>query len=183
MMSIADIDDGLKAVKIKWRNNLKDTLEGECENGLYAQSQLHVQHFITAVKEKEEVNNNINMTDSDLSIIAEKFIYLNNCPGIFKPWIQFYMDLFENQPPNMIILILNRIQLGPNGKHNLKWKDIARKLFEKVRTSFSLNYKETENDNHTLDGFSKKGLKVKKNSKFSVQFVILQKCYIITLSI
>ena len=186
MMSIEDIDDGLKAVKVKWRNNLKTTLEGICgESGLYAQSQLNVQHFITAVKEKEEVPNFINMTDSDLSIIFEKFIYLNTCPGIFKPWILFYMDLFQNQPPHMIILILNRIQLGPNGKHNLKWKDIARKLFEKVTTSFSLNFKVTEHNFHALDGFSKKlkGLREKIISKFLTQFVILQKCYIITLSI
>ena len=27
MRSMTDIDDGLEAVKIKWRNNLKDTLE------------------------------------------------------------------------------------------------------------------------------------------------------------
>ena len=109
------------------------------------------------------------MTDSDLSIIAEKFIYLNTCPGIFKPWIQFYMDLFKNQPPHKIILILNRIQLGPRGRHNLKWKEIARKLFEKVSRYFSLIYKVTEhhNHNHTLDEFSKnlKGFKRIHNPK------------------
>ena len=150
MRSIVDIDDGLEAIKIKYRKNLKDTLQRKCENGFYAELHSIVDQFFHAVRKKEKVTNFINMTDSDLSIIAEKFIYLNTCPGIFKPWMQFYMDLFENQPLHKIILILNRIQLGPLGRHNLKWKETARKLFEKLSKYFSLNYKVTEHSNLQL---------------------------------
>ena len=137
---MTDIDFGLKTVKLRRREKLKSILQGTCKNGLYVNMQTSVNKFLEAVRKKEKISNFPNMTYSDLKTIAEKFIYLNTCPGIFKPWILFFIDLFQNQPPHKIILILSRIQMGPHEKHTLKWKEIARKLFKKVITTFRQNY-------------------------------------------
>ena len=157
-----EIDKGLVAVKIKWRSNLKtNILPRKCgENGLYASTQPLMERFDNAlgkVGNSQKIINFVNMTDSDLKIITEKFIYLNTCPGIFKPWILFYMDLFQNQSPQKIILILNRILKRPHENYNFKWKKIAKQLFEKVTTIFPLNYKDIHNQNQ--DGGFLKGKK------------------------
>ena len=149
------------SIKIKWRSNLKtNILPRKCENGLYASIQPLVERFDKAlgkVGNPQKIINFVNMTDSDLKIITEKFIYLNTCPGIFKPWILFYMDLFQNQSPQKIILILNRILKRPHENYNFKWKKIAKQLFEKVTTIFPLNYKDIHNQNQ--DGGFLKGKK------------------------
>ena len=116
-----------------------------------------VKRFFEAVgnvNNYENIINFPNMTDSDLRIIAEKFIYLNTCPGIFRPWILFYMDLFQNKPPHKIILILNRILKGPQDINNSKWKKITRILFGKVLESLHNLIQKTNVLNHTEDGHS-----------------------------
>ena len=148
----------MKDVKIKWRHILKKRiLPGKCTNGLYAKMDSIVKRFFEAVgnvNNYENIINFPNMTDSDLRIIAEKFIYLNTCPGIFRPWILFYMDLFQNEPPHKIILILNRILKGPQDINNSKWKKITRILFGKVLESLHNLIQKTNVLNHTEDGHS-----------------------------
>ena len=116
-----------------------------------------VKRFLEAVgnvNENEKIINFQHMTDNDLKIIAEKFIYLNTCPGIFRPWILFYMDLFQNKPLHKIILILNRILKGPQDVNNSKWKKITRKLFGKVSELLHYHIQKTNVQNHTEDGYS-----------------------------
>ena len=125
-------------------------------DGLYAKMDRVVYGFLMAVgkvNKHEKIINFQNMTDSDLRIIAEKFIYLNTCPGIFRPWILFYMDLFQNEPPHKIILILNRILKGPQ-ENNSKWKKITRILFGKLSESLHYLTQKTNIQNHSEDGYS-----------------------------
>ena len=126
-------------------------------NGLYAKMDSVVKRFLEAVgnvNTQEKIINFQNMTDNDLKIIAEKFIYLNTCPGIFRPWILFYMDLFQNEPPHKIILILNRILKGTQEINNSKWKNITRKLFSKVSESLHILTQKSNVQNRTEDGYS-----------------------------
>ena len=152
------IEQGLRDVKIKWRDVLKtDILPLKCKDGLFAKMDRVVYGFYMAVgkvNKHEKIINFQNMTDNDLKIIAEKFIYLNTCPGIFRPWILFYMDLFQNEPPHKIILILNRILKGPQDINNSKWKKITRILFGKVLESLHNLIQKTNVLNHTEDGHS-----------------------------
>ena len=125
-------------------------------NGLYAKTDSIVKRFMEAVgnvNKHEKIINFHNMTDNDLKIIAEKFIYLNTCPGIFRPWILFYMDLFQNEPPHKIILILNRILKGTPEIKNSKWKNITRKLFSKVSESLHILTQKSNVRNHTEEGY------------------------------
>ena len=83
-----------------------------------------------------------NIPKSTLNLAANMFIYINACPDVFQAWFMFYQDLFENQPPNHIILILNRLMMSENTREKIGFKMIARKLFDEVETIFSLKYQE-----------------------------------------
>ena len=57
-------------------------------------------------------------------------------------WLFFYNKLFQIQTPDIIILSLNRIMKSHSERQDGKLKDIAKKIFEKVSTTFSLKYEE-----------------------------------------
>ena len=86
------------------------------------------------------------ISDSTLELAAEMFLYLNGCLKPMKSWVLFYQDLFENQPPDVIVLKLNRILKGENmSPTNNNLKSIASKLFRRVTSLFHLKYKEIQN--------------------------------------
>ena len=87
-----------------------------------------------------------NMTEENLKIAAEMFIYLNKCPDpldSLNDWIQFYDDLFGRKSPYQIILTLNRMM-----KRNMhvNKKDIVdvEKLFKRASILFPLNYEDIQ---------------------------------------
>ena len=45
-----------------------------------------------------------NVTQDNLLALAgaEMFLYLCTCSGTFKPWLQYYSDLFHNDSPDNI---------------------------------------------------------------------------------
>ena len=83
-----------------------------------------------------------NMTDENLRIAAEMFIYLNKCPDPKDPlndWIQFYDDLFGRKSPYQLILTLNRM-IKRNMHANKKDIVVVEKLFKRASILFPLNY-------------------------------------------
>ena len=71
-----------------------------------------------------------NMSERNLKIAAQVFIYLNACPREYNSWIEFYNVLFETQSPSQILLTLNRImQETKISKRNFQ---IASNLLVKV---------------------------------------------------
>ena len=82
-----------------------------------------------------------NMDKSTFKMAAEMFIFLNFCPDeLFQsPWIKFYRDLIQNQPPKEIILALNRL-LKTISTENKSLFQIPRKLLTKLLTMLDLQY-------------------------------------------
>ena len=83
-----------------------------------------------------------NMTNENLRIAAEMFIYLNKCPDPKDPlndWIQFYDDLFGRKSPYQLILTLNRM-IKRNMHANKKDIVVVEKLFKRASILFPLNY-------------------------------------------
>ena len=81
------------------------------------------------------------LTNEDLKNAAEMFLYLNTCPDLwFKSWASFYKDLFLAQPPDKIILTLNRMT-----KYRTKdGKQRAEKLLQRIKILLSLKFEEIQ---------------------------------------
>ena len=77
------------------------------------------------------------------------FMYLMTCHDTLKPWFVFYKKLFETQPPDQILLTINRMMKGARTKQNDFFKKMARKIFKRLTTQFSLQYK---NFQHMIQG-------------------------------
>ena len=95
------------------------------------------------------------ITNKDLETAAEMFIYLNACPGNskvgarsalqrwFQAWFKFYSDLFKTQPPDLIILTLNRMMTSLAPK-NIDFER-NKKLFNRISSLLQLKYKKIQN--------------------------------------
>ena len=84
-----------------------------------------------------------NLTNEELTTVAEMFIYLNMCPNIwFKFWSSFYNDLFL-QTTDKIILTLNRM-MKPKGTQVKDGNIRATKLMEKITNKLTLHYKDIQ---------------------------------------
>ena len=83
-----------------------------------------------------------NVTKHNLKTIGETFIYLYSCSKPLKNWMNFYEDLFQNQPPDIILLFLNRILKGKKTIQNSHLKTLARKLLNQYSSLLSLQYQE-----------------------------------------
>ena len=90
------------------------------------------------VKSSDDVSEQ--MTNETLKIAAKMFWYLNSCTKESKPWVQFYTNLFQNSPPDQIVLSLNRILK----KGNKKFGAIAMTLFQNLTSVLNLNYPEIQ---------------------------------------
>ena len=92
-----------------------------------------------------------NLTNEELTTVAEMFIYLNMCPGTTKPWIGFYKYLFRTQSPDQIVLTLNRLVKGLKTPQNQYYKELAEILFKRIHDhEFMIHGKEEAP--HTLEG-------------------------------
>ena len=90
------------------------------------------------VKSSDDVSDQ--MTNETLEIAAKMFWYLNSCTKESKPWVQFYTNLFQNSPPDQIVLSLNRILK----KDNKKFDAIAMTLFHNLTSLLNLRYPEIQ---------------------------------------
>ena len=127
-------------------------VSNSCSKGFFLDSEAINTHFQIEFEQQFMMNYsqnlfiNMNITETDIMHSAEMFIYLNFCPESVKPWILFYNDLFKNEPPNKIILTLNRILKGKkNGM-----QAIATKLFTKLEEQFGLHFRQIQN---LINGF------------------------------
>ena len=127
-------------------------VSNSCSKGFFLDSEAINTHFQIEFEQQFMMNYsqnlfiNMNITEKDIMHSAEMFIYLNFCPESVKPWILFYNDLFKNEPPNKIILTLNRILKGKkNGM-----QAIATKLFTKLEEQFGLHFRQIQN---LINGF------------------------------
>ena len=125
----------------------------DCSQGLYS----NVESQVNALDEHLQFNSSDkimdNMTDSQLRLAGEMFLYLNSCSWLLKPWFSFYADLFQKQSLDVIILTLNRILKNENVL-NKNLKDIAKTLFRRINSIFSLKYKEIQNITEGVGNFS-----------------------------
>ena len=95
--------------------------------------------MLTQVKAVEQILNiesteqiNDTLTNEELKMAAEIFLYLITCPTTIKPWILFHKDLFQTQSPYQIILSLNRVMKGPRTPTNEFFKSLAGTLFKRI---------------------------------------------------
>ena len=129
-------------------------LTADCPyRGLYSD----VVSQVLAVEKQLQINSSAliqeNMTASKLEVAGKMFIYLNSCSVLLKPWFSFYAELFQKQSLDVIILTLNRI-LKKENVPNKNLQDIAKTLFKRVSSIFSLKYQEIQNITEGVGTFS-----------------------------
>ena len=78
------------------------------------------------------------LSSEDLKAAAEMFIYFAYCP--LSEWYAFYRNLFRSEPPNHIILTLNRMSQLETENHI----GMNQKLLQKGATLMKLKYKEIQ---------------------------------------
>ena len=104
---------------------------------------------------------NETLTNEELKIAAEMFLYLTMCHDTIKPWMAFYKDLFKTQSPEQIILTLNRmIKASVTAtQENEYFKKIAELFLQRILSM--LPGRKTENTKskpQKLEGILKKGI-------------------------
>ena len=92
-----------------------------------------------------------NMTASKLEVAGKMFTYLNSCSDILKPWFLFYNGLLQNKSLDEVLLTLNRISKSDKKFQSKELINIARKLFEKISSLFSLRYQKIQNITQGLE--------------------------------
>ena len=87
--STEDLWNTLKKIKRQY-------VSTDCSQGLYS----NVESQVNALDEHLQFNSSDkimdNMTDSQLRLAGEMFLFLNSCSGLLKPWFSFYADLFQS---------------------------------------------------------------------------------------
>ena len=87
---------------------------------------------------------NANLTNVNLSKPAEMFLYLVSCSIDLNPWYKFYENIFEAQPPDQMVLTLNKILKSTKEKAKDLY-DIAAKIFQNLDEVLVLKYKTIQN--------------------------------------
>ena len=125
----------------------------DCSYGLYSnvESQVNALEEQLQLRSSDKIMDNI--TDYQLKLAGKMFIYLNSCSVLLKPWFSFYAELFQKQSLDVIILTLNRI-LKKENVPNKNLQDIAKTLFKRVSSIFSLKYHEIQNITEGVGTFS-----------------------------
>ena len=67
------------------------------------------------------------------------FIYLNLCPKFMWRWINLYVDLLQNSPPDIIVQTLNRILYEAKKNNDKSVFNITKSLFIKITKNLSLD--------------------------------------------
>ena len=110
-----------------------DAFDGNCDLK-YIDWQSTVKNIEKALQIKTSESRIEGVAAQDLETAAQIVLYLSSCPK--KSLLLFYMDLFQYQPLNHIVLTLNRII---NGKSENELSDF---LFQnganKVNSDYSL---------------------------------------------
>ena len=110
-----------------------------------------------------------NITAQELEVPAMMYLYLNTCPGIYRPWFAFYKILFESQSPNKIILTLNRLMKGTITPHNEFLKGLAQNIFQRLASLLSLRYEEIQSMSQS-QGMTKNESLIAQERKKSLTF-------------
>ena len=82
--------------------------------------------LLTSIEEYLGVASNLtiqeNVKENALESAGDMFIYLLTCTKQKLGWIQFYENLMENFPPNIIVLELNRLLHSKKNSHSIEKK-------------------------------------------------------------
>ena len=85
----------------------------------------------------DDFNNKV--SNETLEIAGEMFIYLNLCPKFMWRWINLYVDLLQNSPPDIIVQTLNRILYQAKKNNDKSVFNITKSLFIKITKNLSLD--------------------------------------------
>ena len=88
-----------------------------------------------------------NISDINLRLAGDMFLYIYPCSDVMMPWLKFYINLFRNNPLDHILLTLNRILKSNNSRQNKNLKSIAKKLLGKINSTPSLKLLDLHNIN------------------------------------
>ena len=99
-----------------------------------------------------------NISSEYLEAAGKMFLYVNLCPKFMFEWTQFYIDLLQNAPPDIIVLSLNRIMVIGKKYGDKAIVDIAKKIFIQIAYKFPFTFP-------TIDAFTKIQNNTKQNSK------------------
>ena len=105
LFNIVNVDKIQNVVKkIKYEQSLK-----RCDYISPILSQVKAVEQELQIKSSEQINGTL--TNEQLQIAGEMFLYLNTCPGSlkFREWFLFYKYLFHTKSAYQIMLTLNRI--------------------------------------------------------------------------
>ena len=86
----------------------------------------------------------VSMRDENLKTASEMFIYLVSCCELSRPWFLFYEDLFKNQPPNQIILTINRLLKKSKLSNEKSLENITSQLWQKIVKIISLKFEQIQ---------------------------------------
>ena len=100
-----------------------------------------------------------------MEVPAMMYLYLNTCPGIYRPWFAFYKNLFETQSPNKIILTLNRLMKGTITPQNKFLKGLAQNIFRRLASLLSLRYEEIQSMSQSQGMTKNESLKAKERKQ------------------
>ena len=144
MLHLTNLDDQqiwktMEQIKSKteFGNDCHDSPHIEDDDILSLVTAIEIELNINSTEEIFE-----NVTKHNLKTIGELFIYLYSCSKPLKNWLNYYEDLFQNQPPDIILLSLNRILKGKKTIQNSHFKTLARKLLNQYTCLLSLQYQD-----------------------------------------
>ena len=100
------------------------------------------EHLQGHVCETEDYNRIYrNLTNTKLETPAKMFLYLISCADEIKAWLKFYNDIFGKHQPDEMILMINRILITTDFQYLKHLNYIAKSIFQKLETHFSLQFK------------------------------------------
>ena len=143
-MENVDIESIWRAVKKTKSGIMQDQLclSNKYQAVVITENVESVQKFL-GIQSSDDVSKR--MTNETLEVAAKMFWYLNSCTAESKPWVQFYTNIFQNFPPDQIVLTFNRILKKKSTRQNEKIRATAMTLFQNLTSVLELNYKEIQN--------------------------------------
>ena len=87
----------------------------------------------------ETLHSDHTISNETIEAAGEMFIYLYLCPKFNWRWTNFYVDLLQNSPLDIIIQTLNRIMYTGKIKGDKYIFNVTKKVFLKVFDSFNIN--------------------------------------------
>ena len=104
----------------------------------------YIDRYVRMMKEKLQIKETIEAPNigkenlEALEMSGQMFIYLNLCPKYMFEWTQLFVRLFESSSPDKIIQTLNRIIKIGTSKKNAIVVNVAKKIYENVKSKLSL---------------------------------------------